>query len=262
MKATQLKKVYFDWLMEAYDYQNIEKNVIRIKTPFLDTDFDDIIMYAVIQQDGQIIVTDDGWTLNNLKGKGLNITKRNTHVKRLLDDITVNLGIHLTDNELSITTDLEKFPIAKQRLLQAIMQVNDLEVLINNRIKNTLFEEIESYLNSREILYTSRPSFAGKGGITVQFDFSIPTHKRGEKLIRTISNGNDLNRAKLLTMDTQLLKNYKKTDSYIAIIDDTLHEFTKQNEVQAIFKENSSDKIITLTKSHLYSQPNSALLAN
>ncbi|HFU4377163.1 TPA: DUF1828 domain-containing protein [Streptococcus suis] len=253
--AKTLKRAYFDWLLQEYTYTDIEKNVIEIGTPFLDNDFDYITMYAVISQTGQITLTDDGWTLNNLKSHGVTFDGRSKHKQKLLHEITASLGIEVSDDhELMIRTDLDKFPLAKQRLLQSIMQVNDLIVLRDNSVKSIFFEEVESFLRSQEILYAKRPSFAGKEGITVQFDFSIPTIHEGEKLIRTISNGNDLNRAKLLTMDTQLLKNYKDEARFIAIIDDVTKDFNKKSETEAIFKENSDTNIILLPKSELTNQ--------
>lgn len=250
--AQTLKRVYFDWLLKEYSYTDIDNNVVEIGTPFLDNDFDYITMYAVITNNEKITLTDDGWTLNNLKSHGVTFTARSKHRQKLLRDITHSLGIELSDSgELYITTDLSKFPVAKQRLLQAIMQINDLIVFQNKTVKNIFFEEIENFLKEKEILYAKRPSFAGKEGITVQFDFSIPTNKNEEKLIRTISNGNDLNRAKLLTMDTQLLKNHKSEARYIAIVDDTNKEFTKKSEVEAIFRENSATNIILLPKTKL-----------
>ena len=251
MKATTLKQAYFDWLMKEYSYQDIDNNVIEIGTPFLDNDFDYITMYAIVSKSGVITLSDDGWTLNNLKNHGVTFTARSKHKQSLLHDITASLGIEVAeDGEMYIKTDLDKFPLAKQRLLQAIMQVNDLIVLQDKKVKNIFFEEIENYLNDRDVLFARKPSFAGKEGITVQFDFSIPI-KGGEKLIRTISNGNDLNRAKLLTMDTQLLKNHKDEASYIAIVDNTNKIFHKKSEVEAIFKENSQAKIHLLPKSQI-----------
>lgn len=260
MKAATLKQAYFDWLMKEYHYQEIDTNVVEIGTPFLDNDFDYLTMYAIISKNGTITLSDDGWIINNLKNHGVTFT-RSKRKQALLHDITNNLGIEITpDHELAIRTSLEKFPLAKQRLLQAMMQVNDLIVLQDKKVKNIFFEEVENYLIEKEILFTRKPSFAGKEGITVQFDFSIPTYKGREKLIRTISNGNDLNRAKLLTMDTQLLKNYKDEASYIAIIDDTSRDFNKQSEVEAIFKENSQAKIQLLPKSQI--QQHDELLLN
>lgn len=253
MKASTLKRAYFDWLMQEYTYQDVDSNVIKIGTPFLDNDFDYITMYAIISQNNTIILSDDGWTLNNLKSHGVTFTARSKHRQLLIQDIISSLGIERNaDDELYIKTDLDKFPIAKQRLLQAIIQVNDLIVLQDRKVKNIFFEDIENFLIEKEILFVRRPSYAGKEGITVQFDFSIPILKGGEKLIRTISNGNDLNRAKLLTMDTQLLKNYKDDANYIAIVDDTNKSFDRRSEVEAIFKENSQTEIQLIPKSELH----------
>lgn len=254
-KSQELKNAYFHWLMEEYTFSDLDKNVVKIGTPFLDADFDYITMYAVFMQNGKIKITDDGWTLNNLENYGLSFNGRSKHRNQLLTDITNSLGVTVLDKELSITTDLDKFPLAKQRLLQAIMQVNDLAVLQNKNVKSIFFEEIEAFLNQNDVLYVKRPSFAGKEGITVQFDFSVPTKKSGEQLIRTISNGNELNRAKLLAIDTRLLSRTKSDARYIALIDDETHPFSKRAETEAIFEENTTSKILTLPKSELYKKP-------
>ncbi|MCK3935670.1 DUF1828 domain-containing protein [Streptococcus suis] len=144
--AKTLKRAYFDWLLQEYTYTDIEKNVIEIGTPFLDNDFDYITMYAVISQTGQITLTDDGWTLNNLKSHGVTFDGRSKHKQKLLHEITASLGIEVSDDhELMIRTDLDKFPLAKQRLLQSIVQVNDLIVLQDNSVKSIFFEEVENF---------------------------------------------------------------------------------------------------------------------
>ena len=242
--SNTLKKIFFDWLLKEYQFNDLEKNFVEISTPFLDNDFDHIVLYAEFLSDGRVTLTDDGWTINNLKSHGVSFSNRSTYKK---------------NGELCITTSLDKFPLAKQRLLQTIMQVNDMIVLRDTSIKNVFHDEIEKTLVKREVLFTRRPSFSGKEGITVQFDFAIPTIKN-ERLIRTISNGNDLNRAKLLAMDTRILQNHKDNVEYIAVVDDIHHKFDKVAETQAIFNENSKNKIILL--SHKEVLDNSRLLSN
>ena len=90
MKATTLKQAYFDWLMKEYSYQDIDNNVIEIGTPFLDNDFDYITMYAIVSKSGIITLSDDGWTLNNLKNHGVTFTARSKHKQSLLHDITAS----------------------------------------------------------------------------------------------------------------------------------------------------------------------------
>lgn len=115
-----------------------------------------------------------------------------------------------------------------------------------------------NYVTAGNILWRIS-SFAGKGGITVQFDFSIPAPKK-EKLVRTISNGNDLNRAKLLTLDTQLLKNTRPNSTYYALFDDISHPISNMNDIQTIFSENTNDKIVPLKFSEV--QKDNSVISN
>ena len=257
--SNTLKKNFFDWLLKEYQFNDLEKNFVEITTPFLDNDFDHIVLYAEFLSDGRVTLTDDGWTINNLKSHGVSFSNRSTYKNNLINTIVNNLGTRIENGELCITTSLDKFPLAKQRLLQTIMQVNDMIVLRDTSIKNIFHDEIEKTLVKREVLFTRRPSFSGKEGITVQFDFAIPTINK-ERLIRTISNGNDLNRAKLLAMDTRILQNHKDNVEYIAVVDDIHHKFDKVAETKAIFNENSKDKIILL--SHKEFLDDSHLLSN
>ena len=80
----------------------------------------------------------------------------------ILNTIVSSLGTELNNNELCITTSLEKFPLAKQRLLQTIMQVNDMIVLKDKNVKNIFHDEVEEILRKREVFFTSRTSFLVK----------------------------------------------------------------------------------------------------
>lgn len=253
-KSNLLKNSYFDWLFKEYSFSELSKDVIKIGTPFLDNQFDYITMYVEFLSNSRINLTDDGWTLHELSSHGIFFSSRNKVNNNLLKSITESLGVEVIDGELTIKTDLEKFPIAKQRLLQCIIQVNDLIVLQKNTVKSLFFEEVEMLLKKNKVFYSSRPSFAGKNGITVQFDFSIPTTTT-EKLVRTIRNGNDLNRSKLLTMDTQLLKHSKTNAEYLAVFDNVTNPINNFNEINAIFEENSSAKIIPLPISEANENP-------
>lgn len=252
--AKKLQQIYFDWLLKEYSFTDLDRNTVEISIPFLDNESDYIVMYAEFFRDGKILLTDDGWTLDKLKSHGVTFTGRTKAKNITLQTITSSLGIEIDGKELCIKTDLDKFPVAKQRLLQAIMQVNDMIVLQDSNVKNIFHEEVEQTLNDRKILFASRPSYAGKEGITVQFDFTIPVPKK-ERLVRTISNGNNLNHAKLLAMDTRLLHNHKKNVEYVALIDDSHHKFNKLAETQAIFQENSNDKILIIQHREFLDNP-------
>ena len=258
-RAETLKKIYFDWLFKNSDFINISNDVVKINTSFYDNQFDSIVMYAEFLKNDEIIVTDDGWTISELENHGIYFSQKNKTNYRVLQNIVNNLGIENVGGELFIKTSLDKFAIAKQRLLQGILQVNDLITLQKSNVNSIFFEEVESILNDNAMLFSTKPSFAGKGGVTVQFDFSIPTRKKNktsENLIRTIRNGNNLARAKILTMDTQLLKNYKSNVEYFAIFDDETYPISKSiNDIKAIFSENSDNSIKIIEFSELKKNP-------
>lgn len=249
-KANTLERTYFDWLMKEYHFEDLDNDIVRIDSPFYDSNFDYIVMYAEFHKNGTITLTDDGWTIDNLESQGLALSGKATTRKKILQDIVYSLGVECSNGELFVTTDVGNFPKVKQRLLQAIMKVNDMIVLKDDKVKSMFFEDVESFLISEDILFEKNLSFAGKGGITVQFDFSVPTNDR-KKLMRIIGNGNDLNKAKLLTMDTRILQSTRPKTDYIAIIDNINNKFTEEKKIEAIFSENTSNKIFFLPASEM-----------
>nr|DAV14687.1 MAG TPA: hypothetical protein [Caudoviricetes sp.] len=59
----------------------------------------------------------------------------------------------------------------------------------------------------------------------------------------------------LLAVDTRLLQNYKKNVEYVALIDDVGHNFNKMAETQAIFEENSNNKISIIPNKEFIANP-------
>lgn len=258
--SDKLKKSYFDWLFKEYAFTDLDNSIVKIGTPFLDNEFDSIIMYAKFMENGTLTLSDDGWTINNLESNGITFNNRSKQLNKILDETISSLGIERSsENELFVNTSIERFPIVKQRLLQAIMKVNDLVVLNKENNKSIFFEEMTDFFRKNDIFFSERPSYSGKNGVTVQFDFSIPVKNDNERLIRTISKGNNLNNAKILTMDTRIIQNTKPAKFY-ALVDDENNSFTKLDETKTILQENSKSNITLLPVSKLRANP--ALLAN
>ena len=105
--SNTLKKIFFDWLLKEYQFNDLEKNFVEISTPFLDNDFDHIVLYAEFLSDGRVTLTDDGWTINNLKSHGVSFSNRSTYKNNLINTIVNNLGTKIENGELCITTPHE-----------------------------------------------------------------------------------------------------------------------------------------------------------
>ena len=139
--AEELKDNYISWIRKSYDYSQLDNGVIRIDTPFMDNMSDGIIIYAVQNSDNTLMLTDDGWTLDNLKSHGVFVNKSKPR-KKLLEKQLKIYGITLDNNDLMITTELKKFAEAKHRLLQAILFVNDM--FIWHKLNRSTFSKIIS----------------------------------------------------------------------------------------------------------------------
>lgn len=80
LDAKKLSDNYLQWYKEQVSFKNVQQNVVRIDLPFLDSFQDEIALYVVKLPNGEIKLTDDGWTLNGLEEYGvyinLNTAKR------------------------------------------------------------------------------------------------------------------------------------------------------------------------------------------
>lgn len=122
LDAEKLRKKHLEWYNQNTSYENLNDNVVAIDVLFLDSFSDEIEMFAVGQKNGLIKLTDDGWTLDNLLSRGVDIN-RSKRRKAILINQLKGYGISLVDDELTTTVDINHFAEAKNRLLQAILFV-------------------------------------------------------------------------------------------------------------------------------------------
>ncbi|MGK0551951.1 DUF1828 domain-containing protein [Enterococcus faecalis] len=237
-KLCELKKQYSNWLIDNMNYDQLDSSTIRIDTPFLDNDFDEIILYVDLLKNNKITISDDGYTLANLSSKGYGINNRTYKRNSILAEIVTEYGVeyNIKEQELFIHTDFDKFAVSKHRLLQAILKINDMFLLRPNYESTVTFEIISKELEKNNILFSTNAPALGRRGITFIFDFSIPTKKKKDKLIRIINSPNDLNYSKILSMDASMLKGSKDAD-FFAILDDVNHNVNHLSEIESIYEE-------------------------
>lgn len=63
MNTATFSNLYADWLKENIQEKQIDKNIFRISTPFLDRKNDYIEVYIIKEREGSFIITDDGYTV-------------------------------------------------------------------------------------------------------------------------------------------------------------------------------------------------------
>lgn len=178
---------YYDWLKAKTNWREINEWV-EITTPYLDRHNDCIQIYLK-RQDGEWVLTDDGYTLADLAQSGCEI---DTPRRKALLATTLNgFGVQQTFDALEVKATEENFPLRKHSLLQAILAVNDLFYVARANVESFFFEDVALWLDDADVRYTSRVNFVGRSHYNHQFDFVVPKSKRApERILRVINNPN------------------------------------------------------------------------
>lgn len=163
---------------------------IEISTPFVGLFNDAIDIYAK-KDNNKIILSDDGNTLRNLKLSGFEIS-RSQKRKEILNQVLINYGVQINNEELTTEATEKDFPQKKLNLLSAISETADMYYLAEHTVASVFREDVKAYLDEQEVVYT--PYFISKGstGLEFTFDFQI-AYKNTEIVIKSFNSINKLN---------------------------------------------------------------------
>jgi len=193
---------YTTWLKDKTTLRQIE-DWIEITTPYLDRHNDYLQIYAR-RQNGTFILTDDGYTLDDLRQSGCNLDspKRQTLLRTTLN----GFGVQLARGRLEIRASADNFALRKHNLIQAMLAVNDLFYLASAVVMSLFMEDVSDWLDLNDIRYTPKVKFTGKSGYDHLFHFIIPKSRRQPERIVQAINRPGRNTAEAVTyawMDTR-----------------------------------------------------------
>lgn len=196
-----LVNAYIEWLRQKISVEDI-KGVCEITTPFVDRHNDQLQIY-VKRSDNGLILTDDGYTIKDLKLSGVELTSEKR--RQILYSILNGFGVQLHGDELIVEARQDNFPQKKHDLLQAILAVNDLFVMAAPMIASLFREDVERYLRMHQIRFTPSVKFTGKSSLDHSFDFVIPASRaRPERILRAINSPNRQNISLLIFSWTEI----------------------------------------------------------
>ncbi|MBA4313267.1 MAG: hypothetical protein C0417_11635 [Chlorobiaceae bacterium] len=178
---------YLDWLRDKTTLRQLD-DWVEITTPYIDRHNDYLQIYAT-RKNGNYILTDDGYILQDLEQSGCAIEspKRQDLLKMTLN----GFGVQLQGKKLEIHASAENFSLKKHNLVQAMLAINDLFYLAVPMVASIFFEDVVQWLELNEIRYTPKVKFTGKTGYDHLFDFVIPkSRKKPERIIQTITRPN------------------------------------------------------------------------
>src|SRR5690606_18364194 len=103
MECNNIIEEYLKWIKDNTIVKTIDEGkVCSISTPFLDRHNDHLDIY-IVSNDGYFTLTDDGYTISDLKMSGfeINTPKRENILKTTLS----GFGVKVKDEELYIDAD-------------------------------------------------------------------------------------------------------------------------------------------------------------
>ena len=141
---------YWDWLRDKTTLRQID-DWVEITTPYIDRHNDTLQIYAK-RQNGQYVLTDDGYILEDLEQSGCEIkgNRRTSLLKMTLN----GFGVRELNNELQVYASEDNFAVRKHNLLQAMLAVNDMFYLAQPMVANLFYEDVVDWLDENKIRYT------------------------------------------------------------------------------------------------------------
>ena len=211
-------KKYIQWLNNNVSVRNIA-GTCEITTPFLDRHNDCIQIY-VEKIGNDFMLTDDGYTIQDLKESGMIISTDKR--KKTLQTIINGFGVQINDSDqLVVKATPESIGQKKHNLLQAILSVNDMFVMSEEHVSQFFKEDVAKFLETNEIRFISDFRLSGKSGFDHKFDFNIPKSKqKPERILLAVNRlTRDNATSCLFSLDDVRQVREEKFDSYVFIND-------------------------------------------
>ena len=211
----QLMDDYWKWLRDKTALRQVG-HVIEITTPYLDRHNDYLQIYAEPQKDGGFLITDDGYTIDDLEMSGCKMGVPNR--KNLLQTTLNGFDIQCNNGVLETRASKKDFASRKHNLIQAMLAVNDLFYTVRTTAVSLFNENVGKWLTQSDIRYIPRAKFSGQSGYSHFFDFAIPeSQKYPERLIRAINrpNRNAMQAVVFSWRDTKPMRADTKSSMYV-----------------------------------------------
>lgn len=189
---------YYTWLKDNTILTDVGEYT-KITTPFMDRHNDCIELYIKQLENGDFLITDDGYTIDDLDmcGFSFNTPKR----KELLDNILYTYHIKNDSGVLSTICNKSNFPHKKHFFIQSIISINDLYHVNKNNVTSLFLDDVSNFFDENNIYYNSNMKVSGRSGFDHNLDFALaPIKKKSipEAFIKVLNSPNKSNTENIL----------------------------------------------------------------
>jgi hypothetical protein len=244
---------YAEWLKKEISIATFGQYT-EITTPYMDRFNDYLQIYAKMNSDGTLTLTDDGYIIGNLISSGINFKKGSKRFNALMSIARkFNVAI-LNGEEITTSVTPDNFPQAKNMMVQAMLSIDDLFVVSPENVKEMFLEDIETYFNANDIFFTKDFSLLGKTGTIYTYDFHFQrTKQRPERFCRGI-NRLTISKRDLALFNWVDTQEKRKDSSELIVIyndehpvtDEVLRGFTNYGVIIVPFSERQKEENIKI----------------
>lgn len=122
MDMQQIKSDYFNFISENTKFIESKSNSLEVVTPFIDS-FGDGISFVIVQQDNRFTVTDQGFTIWNLKNHGLDLKGKHFDYHKKLQSYLKYFGFLLVKENIQKDVDENNLPQAIHDMTQLLIHL-------------------------------------------------------------------------------------------------------------------------------------------
>lgn len=182
---------YIEWLKQNISQYKVGEYIYRMTLPFLDRNNDYVDIYIIDKGNGVYTITDDGFTINDLKLGGFDIETSNKR-KAILDFIISSYGVNISESyALMVDCTEDDLPVKKHMLAQCMVKVSDMFYLSRNNVQSIFLDDVQNFFDVNDIRYVNNICLIGKSKLTTHYDFAIAHSKSApERLIKVVNNMN------------------------------------------------------------------------
>lgn len=205
---------YWQWLRDRTSLRQIG-DFVEITTPYLDRHNDCFQIY-VKRENGQFVLTDDGYVVEDLEMSGCKIDspKRQDLFKTTLN----GFGVQANGKALEVRASPDNFALRKHSLVQAMLAINDLFCLASSTVASLFHEDVTAWLDDAQIRYTPNVRFTGKSGYDHRFDYVIPKSSDAPERILSAINRPNRTAAQAMIFSWTDTKERRASDSRAYVI--------------------------------------------
>ena len=145
----------------------------ELTTPFLDRYNDCLQVYLKLDSEGNITITDDGYSINNLISTGFKL-KPNSKRKQKIERLIKVYSLQIIDNAIVGTASPDDFPQKFQQFIQVMLSIDDMVEQISENPKDFFIEDVVSFLKSKAIPFEKDFPLMGRTGSKYKYDFYFP----------------------------------------------------------------------------------------